>query len=214
MGRWARAGGCLVLFGLGVAAGLVPAWREPLPRLEQPPFAQPTRFYARPVIAPAHGPPPPPGLPEGVGIGGVYGRPALDREPVPLHHVPRLCVDAVLQVEDRRFFDHLGLDPRRVAGAAVANLRAGRIVEGGSTITQQLVKNVHLTRERSFARKAREALLALRLERATTKPVILEAYLNEIYLGQRGSVAVHGVGAAARHWFGKPVSRLELAECA
>lgn len=149
-----------------------------------------------------------------VGIGAVYPPAARDREPVALHRVPRACVDAVLLVEDRRFFEHVGLDPRRVVGAALANLRAGRVVEGGSTIPQQLVKKLYLTRERSFARKWKEATLALRLERSTGKPEILQAYLNEVYLGQRGSVAVHGFGAGARHWFGRDVSELGVSECA
>jgi len=145
-------------------------------------------------------------------FGSLYGRGAVDREPVALHALPPQLVDAVLLVEDRRFFEHSGIDPRRIAGAALANLRAGRIREGGSTVTQQLVKNLYLTRERTFSRKLREATLALRLEGAAPKPAILEAYLNEIYLGQRGSVAVHGVAAAARHWFAKDVSQLSLAE--
>src|SRR5439155_1091887 len=109
---------------------------------------------------------------------------------------------------------HHGVDVRRLAGALVANLRAGGVREGGSTITQQLVKNVFLSHERTVLRKLREAWLALRVERAHTKDEILEAYLNTIYLGQRGSVSVIGVDAAARHYFGHSASSLDLAESA
>ncbi len=149
-----------------------------------------------------------------VAIGSLYGPSRVDREPVGLHELPPALIDAVLVIEDRRFFDHPGLDVRRTVGALIANLRAAALVEGGSTITQQLVKNLYLTPERSFTRKLREARLARQIERAVEKPAILEAYLNEVYLGQRGSVAVHGVAAAARHWFDRDVGSLSLAECA
>lgn len=147
-------------------------------------------------------------------IGTLHGARRIEREEVPLHRMPSALIDAVLLQEDRRFFSHLGIDPWRIAGAALSNLRAGRIVEGGSTITQQLAKNMFLSRERSFERKLREARLALWLERRWSKAQILEAYLNQVYLGQDGAVAIHGVAAAARHWFGKDVSELEVAECA
>ncbi len=149
-----------------------------------------------------------------VRVGGLYGSAAIDREPVSLHQLPTALIDAVLLLEDRRFFEHAGIDPRRIAGAAWANLRQGGVVEGGSTVTQQLVKNLFLTRERTFDRKFREAFLALRLERRHPKTEILEAYLNDVYLGQRGSIAVHGVAAAARHWFGRDVRSLDLPESA
>ena len=137
-----------------------------------------------------------------------------DRVPVSLSDVPEHLVDAVLAVEDRRFFEHWGVDVRRVAGAAVANLRAGRVVQGGSTLTQQLAKNRFLSARRTPTRKAREAAMALVLEARHSKEEILEAYLNEIYLGQNGSLAIHGVGSAARAYFGKDVSRLEPRESA
>jgi penicillin-binding protein 1B len=133
---------------------------------------------------------------------------------VRLHRVPAHLVDAVLVTEDRRFFDHAGIDSRRITGALAANLRAGRVVEGGSTLTQQLVKNLFLSPERSLERKLREAALALHLERSHGKGEILEAYLNEIYLGQRGAVAVHGVAAAARHYFRTDVGSLSPSESA
>jgi penicillin-binding protein 1B len=137
-----------------------------------------------------------------------------DRAPVSLADVPEHLVNAVLAVEDRRFFDHWGVDVRRVAGAAVANLRARRVVQGGSTLTQQLAKNRFLSARRTPTRKAREAAMALVLEARYSKERILEAYLNEIYLGQNGSLAIHGVGSAARAYFGKDVSRLEARESA
>jgi penicillin-binding protein 1B len=151
-------------------------------------------------------------LVEPVWLANVYfGRP-VDRDPVRLFRVPPHVVDAVLAVEDRRFFGHHGLDPQRIVGAALSNLRARRVVEGGSTLTQQLVKNLYLTPERNVGRKLREAWIALALEREHPKGEILEAYLNHAYLGQRGSVAVHGVGAAARHHFGRDVSTLGTAD--
>jgi penicillin-binding protein 1B len=142
--------------------------------------------------------------------------PALNEQriPVTLRDVPQHLIDAVLAVEDKRFHEHHGFDPRRIAGALVANVRAVGISEGGSTITQQLAKNLFLTADRTPIRKLREAALAAALEIRHTKREILEAYLNEIYLGRDGGAAIHGVGAAARYYFGKPVSRLSLSESA
>ena len=151
---------------------------------------------------------------EPVPLASVYGEPPRDQEPVRLHQLPAHLIDAVLAVEDIRFFEHSGLDARRVVGASLANLRAWRLVEGGSTLTQQLARSLYLSRERAFGRKLREARLALALERRHSKPEILEAYLNEVYLGQRGAVRIHGVGAAAHHYFGKDAAALSLAESA
>ena len=137
-----------------------------------------------------------------------------DQRPVPLAAMPQTLVDAVLAIEDQRFYEHAGLDLRRIAGAVVANLRAGRVVQGGSTLTQQLVKNLYLTRERSWLRKLQEAPIAMLLELRHSKQAILEAYLNEVYLGQSGGLAIHGVGRASEHWFGKPVEDLVLHEAA
>ena len=147
-------------------------------------------------------------------LGHLYGKYWHDRLPLTLDEVPPHLVTAILEVEDRRFYQHGGLDLRRIAGAFLANLRAGHTVQGGSTITQQLVKNLWLTRERTFWRKAKEAWLSYALERRQPKDAILEAYLNEIYLGQRGPVAVHGVGQAAFHYFGKSPKDLTLGESA
>ena len=147
-------------------------------------------------------------------VGAFYGDAREQRELVRIGSVPRHLVDAIVAVEDRRFEEHHGIDPRRIAGAALANLRAGGVRQGGSTLTQQLVKNFFLTPERTYKRKATEAVMALIVEARFDKPEILQAYLNEIYLGQRGATAVHGVGEASRLFFGKPVAQLTLAESA
>lgn len=136
------------------------------------------------------------------------------REPVTMARVPVVLMDAVLAVEDRRFWEHRGVDPVRVAGAALQDLRSGRLAQGGSTLTQQLVKNYWLGPEKTFIRKAREAVMALLLEARHEKSEILLAYLNEVYLGQDGRVGIAGVGAAARHYFGREPSELGLAESA
>jgi len=147
-------------------------------------------------------------------VGTFQGERRQDRILVKLEDVPQQLIDATLAIEDRRFFEHGGMDLRRLVGAFVANLRALSVTQGGSTLTQQLVKNLYLDHDRTLARKLHEAWLALRLERSHTKEEILEAYLNVIYLGQHGSVSVRGVEAGARHYFGKTVQELSLAECA
>jgi penicillin-binding protein 1B len=147
-------------------------------------------------------------------ISSFYGSDREQRDLVEIEHVPDHLVAAIYAVEDRRFEEHHGIDPRRIAGAMLANLRAGGIRQGGSTLTQQLVKNFFLTPERTFRRKLTEALMALVVEARYTKPKILEAYLNEIYMGRRGSTAIHGVGEASRFFFGKRVADLSLDESA
>ncbi len=128
--------------------------------------------------------------------------------------LPEHLIQAVLAIEDRRFFSHPGLDPIGIAAAVVRNIQAESYIRGGSTITQQLVKNFFLTPERTFKRKAQEALIALALERRADKREILAMYLNEIYFGQAGSFSVNGVGEAARMLFGKDVGNLALPEAA
>ncbi|MCU0572989.1 MAG: PBP1A family penicillin-binding protein [Syntrophobacteraceae bacterium] len=123
-------------------------------------------------------------------------------------------VRAVLSIEDHRFHEHRGMDFWSILRALWVDLRAGRVVEGGSTITQQLVKNYFLEPERRLKRKLMEASMALVIEVLYDKDEILEMYLNEIYLGQRGSVAIHGMGEAARVYFGRNVEDLTLAESA
>ncbi len=136
------------------------------------------------------------------------------RRLVRYEELPDQLIKAVLAIEDRRFFSHPGLDPVRILGAAARNLRADSFIQGGSTITQQLVKNFFLTPERTLRRKLQEALLALVLERRAGKQDILELYLNEIYLGQAGSFSINGVGEAARVYFNKDVRNLSLTEAA
>jgi len=147
-------------------------------------------------------------------IGRIGDDSEADRLPVTLESVPPALVDALLTVEDQRFWDHHGLDFRRIGGAAVANLRVGRVVQGGSTLTQQLAKNLYLSPRRTLDRKLREAALALALEARHSKEEILEAYLNEVYLGQEGAVEIRGVGRAAEYFFGKDVASLDLSESA
>jgi penicillin-binding protein 1B len=121
---------------------------------------------------------------------------------------------AVLAAEDHRFFEHGGVDGKAVVRAVWVNLRRGEVAQGGSTLTQQLVKNLVLTPKRTWTRKVREAALAAMLEWRYGKTDILEAYLNAIYLGQHGNAGVFGVGAAARAYFGKEVEQVTLAEAA
>ncbi len=144
----------------------------------------------------------------------VDGAPSEWREVRGLADFPEHLVDAVLAVEDQRFATHHGLDLRRIAGAMVANVRAGGLEQGGSTITQQLAKNLYLDARRTPLRKMREAAMAMALELRYDKDAILAAYLNEIYLGQDGGRAIHGMGAAARYYFDTDVARLGLAESA
>ncbi len=145
------------------------------------------------------------------GLGGAANQ---LRHPVPLAVVPKHLVQAVLAAEDHRFFEHRGVDLRAVARAVWVNLRSGGLTQGGSTLTQQLVKNLVLTPKRTWGRKMREAAIALALERRYSKDEILSAYLNGIYLGQHGGFAVYGVGAASRSFFGKDIERLTLGEAA
>ena len=133
-----------------------------------------------------------------------------DRRPLALGDIPQVLRDAVIAAEDRRFYDHKGVDVRGIARAAVRNISSGETTQGGSTITQQLVKNTLVTPERTYERKIREASLAMGLERTLTKDQILERYLNTVYFGQ----GAYGVGAAARVYFGHAATKLTLAEAA
>lgn len=140
-----------------------------------------------------------------------YG-PELCR-PIPLEKIPPLLVDAIVLTEDTRFFSHQGIDLFSIGQALKTNLRAGRYVQGGSTIPQQLIRMTILTPEKTMGRKVNEILLALVADAIYSKKTILEAYLNRVYLGQWGPLPIHGVGEAARHLFGKGVSELDAAEC-
>jgi penicillin-binding protein 1B len=136
------------------------------------------------------------------------------RRLVRYEELPQHLIEAVLAIEDRRFFSHPGLDPLRIVAAAMRNIKAESYIQGGSTITQQLVKNFFLTPERTIKRKVQEALIAFVLERRAEKKDILELYLNEVYLGQAGSFGISGVGEAARMYFNKDVGNLTLPESA
>jgi penicillin-binding protein 1B len=145
---------------------------------------------------------------------GIYEGEWEDRRAIRVVDVAPLLVRAVLVTEDNRFFSHHGVDVIGVARAALANLRSGRVKQGGSTLTQQLMKNFFLTTDRTLSRKLVEAAMALVAERRYSKMQILENYLNEIYLGQRGARGVFGVAEAAEFYFGKNPRDLDVAEAA
>jgi len=127
---------------------------------------------------------------------------------------PANLKNALLAIEDERFYSHFGIDPFGIARAIAVNLKAGRMAQGGSTLTQQLAKNLLLTNERTLSRKVLEAISAVLIETAFSKDQIFEVYLNEVFLGQEGNVAIHGFGEAARSFFEKEVQDLSLEECA
>ncbi len=144
----------------------------------------------------------------------LHGPEVEERELIDLRDCPKHLIDAILAAEDRRFFLHPGIDPAGIARAAWADISSGSLSQGGSTLTQQLAKNLYFSGERTFARKAGEAFAALVLEARYSKERILRAYVNEIYLGQRGAASIRGVARAARHYFDKDAANLTLAESA
>ncbi|HUP60281.1 MAG TPA: PBP1A family penicillin-binding protein [Thermoanaerobaculia bacterium] len=137
-----------------------------------------------------------------------------NRSPVTLDQVPQHLQDAIVVTEDVRFWRHPGVDPFGIMRALFKNLRKGGVAEGGSTLTQQLVKNYFLTSERTMRRKIVEAFMAVILDARYSKREILEAYLNDIYLGRNRSISILGVGEASRFYFGKPVSEIKISEAA
>ena len=137
-----------------------------------------------------------------------------DRLAISLQNYPRLLIDALILTEDRRFYEHYGINPVGIVRALVANIRAGQTVQGGSTLTQQLVKNLFLSRERTLMRKANEALMSLVLDWRYDKNRILETYLNEIYLGQNGDTQIHGFELASQFYFGRSIREISLDQIA
>ncbi|MDR7556630.1 MAG: penicillin-binding protein 1A [Armatimonadota bacterium] len=185
--------GAVALVGGGVALGVAVAVGRQVhdvSRLYAPP-SQTTRIYAE----------------NGELIASLYRE---NRRIVPLAAIPLTLQQAVIAIEDERFYAHRGVDPRGIARAVWRNLREGQVVEGGSTITQQLARNLFLSQERAFSRKVAEMLLAVEIERRLTKDEILERYLNLVYFGQ----GAYGVEMAAQVYFGKSARDLTLAEAA
>jgi penicillin-binding protein 1B len=151
---------------------------------------------------------------EPVEIARIAPRDQQDRILVQLADVPPALIEALLAVEDRNFYSHGGIDPLGILRALWVNLHSGEIRQGGSTITQQLIKNLFLGHERSYARKFNEVFMALALERRYGKDEILETYLNTVYLGQDGDRAIHGFALAAEFYFGRPLNELTAAQLA
>lgn len=147
-------------------------------------------------------------------IGSFYPTRKEDRILIKLSETPDTLIQGLLATEDRDFYNHYGVSVKAILRAMLANVRAGGIVQGGSTITQQLIKNFYLTSERSFWRKFNEVFMSLIIEYRYSKDEILEAYLNEVYLGQDGASAVHGFGLASEFYFGRTLKDLPLAQMA
>ncbi len=137
-----------------------------------------------------------------------------DRVLTPIGDVPELLLDTLLLVEDRDFYFHAGVSPVGILRALYNNIQAGRTVQGGSTLTQQLVKNMYLTRDKTLWRKANEAVMSLLLEYRYSKDQLLEAYINEVYLGQNYANAIHGFGLGAEFYFDKPIDQLSIEQIA
>ena len=151
-------------------------------------------------------------------IAEFYGSEGTDRELVSISEIPDTLTNAFIAIEDKRFYKHPGFDMHRIAGSLLQNIKHIRdknyIVQGASTITQQLARDLFLTRKQLYTRKIKEALLAVKIERRYTKNEILERYLNRINLGRYGAREVYGIEQAARYYFGKDIRDLNLAECA
>jgi penicillin-binding protein 1B len=137
-----------------------------------------------------------------------------DRTLLRLEETPQTLIDALLAVEDRQFFSHFGVNPLGILRAMIRNVSAGRVVQGGSTLTQQLVKNYYLNSERTIKRKITEAIMAVLLEIHYSKQEILQAYLNDINISQAGNRAIHGFALGSQYFFGRPLQELELPELA
>ncbi len=137
-----------------------------------------------------------------------------DRTLVKLEDIPQPLIDGLLANEDRHFYSHFGINPLGIARAMILNVRAGRVVQGGSTLTQQLVKNYYLTSEVTLTRKFTEMIMAMLLEFHYSKDEILQAYFNEVFLGQAGNRAIHGFGLASQYFYGRPLQELDVDQLA
>ncbi|NVK39620.1 MAG: penicillin-binding protein 1B [Oceanospirillaceae bacterium] len=151
---------------------------------------------------------------EPVLVGGIYPNSNEDRDLIRLSEAPPYLAEALIGIEDRSFYDHHGISLKGIARAMWVNIQAGRFVQGGSTLTQQLIKNFYLTADRTLARKLLEVPMAVLLELHYSKDEILEAYLNEVYLGQSGARAIHGFGLGSQYYFGRPIQELQLHQVA
>ena len=147
-------------------------------------------------------------------VGGIYPAHNEDRELIQLDDLPNGFIETLLAVEDRQYYSHYGVSPWGIIRAMWANIKAGAVVQGGSTLTQQLVKNFYLTDQQTLWRKLIEAPMALLLNIHYSKDEVLEVYLNEVFAGQSGKRAIHGFGLASRFYFGQPVSELKLHQVA
>ncbi|MDB2384258.1 penicillin-binding protein 1B [Endozoicomonas sp.] len=147
-------------------------------------------------------------------IGGIYPASYEDRILIRARQTPKYLLPALLAIEDRDFYHHFGVSPAAILRAMLVNIKSGGLVQGGSTLTQQLVKNFYLTNEQTLTRKAKEAIMSLLLEWHYSKADILETYLNEVYMGQHGRRAVHGFGLASQFYFAQPLQELNLAKTA
>jgi penicillin-binding protein 1B len=147
-------------------------------------------------------------------IGSIFPIHGEDRIVVTPQEVPGLLPQALTTVEDRKFYTHHGVDPVGIMRAMWVNMRAGQMEQGGSTLTQQLVKSYFLDSRRTLGRKVREAIMAMSLDAHFSKADLMNSYINEIFLGQDGDRAIHGFGLASRFYFGKPLSELDLSEVA
>ncbi len=143
-------------------------------------------------------------------IGGIYPRHGEDRLLIRLDQVPPSLLNGLVAVEDQKFYQHFGISLTGIARAFMVNVQQGAMVQGGSTLTQQLIKNYYLTRAKTLIRKATEALMSVLLEFHFSKDEILQAYLNEVYLGQEGPRAIHGFGLASQHYFDRPISEIGI----
>ena len=202
--RWPRMLALLLLLGGGALAGLIWPFWQLSGQFGSQPVKQPSRLYGAPA-SPGAEPPL---------IASYYGPDLRERRPVALDELPEEVILAVLAAEDAYFLEHAGFSFLGTLRAAWVNLQAREVRQGGSTLTQQLVKNLYLTQRRTLIRKLQEMVLAIFLELRYSKHAILESYLNEIYWGRSGSVDLMGIGAAAWAYFDKHPKELDLGESA